>query len=639
MCGICGIATTDPRRPVDEEVVERMAEALVHRGPDGQGTFVAEGVGLGVRRLAIVDLETGDQPIANEDGSVVVVCNGEIYNHVELRAELERAGHRFRTRSDVETIAHLYEDLGPGCVERLRGMFAFALWDARRSRLVLARDRLGIKPLVWARTREGIAFGSEFKALLAGGLVEAALDPAAVDDVFAWGWVVTPRSACAGVSRLPAGHLLVWENGREELRRWYTLPLLDARERPQLSEAEWAEGLLARLEDAVRIHLRSDVPVGVWLSAGIDSSGVAALAARMLGRTVDAFSLEFDDPRYDEVGGARTLDRFPGYDLRGHRTLHTDADFGLLPTCVWHGEEFVGRGFGSLRQRIAWLTASRVKVALAGEGADEMLCGYWWYKADRRMRAVSRLVGGHGPWRGKAPRTEGRERALRLARAPLGPGSERFRAATGPLGSEARRDLYSPNLARAVDACRPPPPDVPPGLADRHPVEWLQYWDVTTRMHDYIVHSLDHHSMAWSVEVRVPFLDHEVAEWCLAMPPRFKQSRPEKRVLRHALARELPSEIVSRPKRGLGGPSSRWLRGDLPPFAEELLSPESLEAKGWFDARRVVRTRELHRARAADRSEQLLAVLQVQLWDEIFVQGRSRDDFDVGTPADVGAGA
>src|SRR5687767_6699317 len=249
MCGICGLATNDPSQPVEETIIARMASALVHRGPDGQGALVAPGVGLGVRRLAIVDLETGDQPIASEDGSVVVVCNGEIYNHVELREDLIRAGHRFCTRSDVETIVHLYEDLGVDCVQRLRGMFAFALWDAPKRRLVLARDRLGIKPLAWARTADGIAFASEYKALLAAGMVEPRLDPAALDDLFAWGWVLQPRTLCAGVQRLEAGHVLVFEEGREEIRRWWSPPFVDESDRPRLTEEEWAEGLLARLED------------------------------------------------------------------------------------------------------------------------------------------------------------------------------------------------------------------------------------------------------------------------------------------------------------------------------------------------------------------------------------------------------
>jgi len=620
----------DPTRPVDEALILRMTGALTHRGPDGEGAHVSAGIGLGVRRLAIVDLETGDQPIANEDGSIVVVCNGEIYNHVELREGLVRAGHRFRTRSDVETIVHLYEDLGPDCVHRLRGMFAFALWDAARARLVLARDRLGIKPLVWARTREGLSFGSEFKALLAGGLVEPALEPAAVDDLFGWGWIVTPRSSCAGVHRLPAGHILLYENGREQLRRWWAPPFLHERDRPRLSEGEWAEGLLARLEHAVRIHLRSDVPVGVWLSGGIDSSGVAALAARILGRTVDAFSLEFEDPKYDEVGSTRTLDRFPGYDLQGYRTRHTDRDFGLLPRGVWHGEE-LGRGFGGLRQDIAKLTASRVKVALAGEGADEMLCGYWWYKANRRMRWISRFLGLGGRWMKRPSRRGGRERTLRLARAPTGPGPERFQAAAGPLWSEDRRRFFAGDLVRAIDENPPLPPRAPVELQGLHPVEWLQYWDITTRMHDHIVQTLDRHSMAWSVEVRVPFLDHEVAEWCLAMPPGLKQARPEKRVLRRALADELPPEILQRQKRGLSGPSDHWLRETLPPFVEELLSPATLRSKGWFDPEHVARTLEIHRAGHADWSAQLRSVLQVQMWDEIFIRGRSPDDFDQGS--------
>jgi asparagine synthase (glutamine-hydrolysing) len=454
------------------------------------------------------------------------------------------------------------------------------------------------------------------------------LDPAAIDDLFAWGWVLQPRTMCAGVERLRAGHVLVFERGREEVRRWWSPPFVDERDRPRLTEEEWAEGLLARLEDAVRVHLRADVPVGAWLSGGVDSSGVAALAARVLGRTVDTFSLGFDDPGFDEVGSVRTLDAFPGYDLRAHRSRHTSEDFRLLPRCVWSGENPVGRGFGSVRQRIARMTVAEVKVALAGEGADEMLGGYWWYKADRRMRHVSRALAFTRRWRVIPPRTEGAERVLRLARAPTGPGPERFRAAVGPLGSENRRRLYSPELARAIEGNPSSPPDAIPGLSSKHPVDWLQYWDLTTRMHDYIVETLDRHTMAWSLEVRVPFLDHEVAEWCLAMPPEFKQARREKRVLRRALRSDLPAEILARRKRGLGSPSAAWLRGELPRFAEDLLSADSLTAKGWFDPARVARIRTAHRRRRVNRQEQLLAVLQIQAWDEIFLRGRSPDDFE-----------
>jgi asparagine synthase (glutamine-hydrolysing) len=619
MCGICGHITRDPRASVDESTLRRMTDSLVHRGPDGEGFHRAPGVGLGVRRLAIVDLKTGDQPIANEDGSIVVVCNGEIYNHVELRAELERAGHRFGTRSDVETIVHLYEDLGLESLHRLRGMFAFAIWDATRRRLVLARDRFGIKPLVWSPTRDGIAFASEFKALLAGDLVDPALDPAAIDDLFSWGWVVTPRSACAGVRRLPAGHLLVYEGGREEVRRWWTPPLLRGDEPPALSEGEWAEGLLARLEEAVRLHLRSDVPVGAWLSGGIDSSGVAALAARILGRTIDTFSLEFEDPDYDEVGSTRTLDRFPGYDLRGFRTRYSDETRVPLPRGLWHGEDLGSSG--GVRQAIAKLTASRVKVALAGEGADEMLGGYWWYKWDRGMRLFSRLQRVREKWRESEP--VGRERRIvRLARVEEGPGPEPFQILVGQQGAEIRREFYSDALIAALDTSPAAPLPTPPEIAKRDPVEWLQYWDITIRMQNFILDTLDHHSMAWSIEMRVPFLDHEVAEWCLAMPPSLKRGRPEKKVLRRALAEDLPREILERPKRPLRGSP-----GDLPPFAAELLSPEKLREKGWFDPESV--THALAQNRGLDQGE-LRSVLRVQLWDELFVQGRGPDDFELG---------
>ena len=317
---------------------------------------------------------------------------------------------------------------------------------------------------------------------------------------------------------------------------------------------------------------------------GIDSSAVAALAARILGRTVDAFSLEFADPEYDEVGSARTLDEFrdtrPGAPIR-----FAENDPRALLRGVWHGEE-LGRGSGNLRQRISELTASRVKVALAGEGSDEMLCGYWWYKRDRRMRWVSRLSRARDRWWRTGPSVSSDERTRRLARVSSGPGPEPFRALAGPSGSENRRGFYSVDLARALDADPPTQPQVPAELQNRDPVEWLQYWDVTTRMHDHIVQTLDRHSMAWSIEVRVPFLDHEVAEWCLAIPPRLKRARPEKRVLRRALARDLPPEILARPKRGLRGPPAGWLGPRPLRFVADLLSPEGLRAKGWFDPER-----------------------------------------------------
>src|SRR5215204_2829840 len=280
MCGICGVVAADPRRPIDAEMVRAMTDTLWHRGPDGEGYHVTDGVGLGMRRLSIVDLATGDQPIASEDGSLVLVCNGEIYNHVELRRELERAGHRFRTRSDVEVILHLYEDRGPSCVQALRGMFAFALWDGSRRRLVLARDRLGIKPLHYAIAPDGLYFGSEAKAILASGAIIPRVDAAAMHELFTFGFPLAPRTMIESVRRLAPAHVLVYEAGAITMAPYWD-PGPSPGERALVrSDDEWAEALFACLDESVRLHMRSDVPVGAWLSPGLDSSGIVALMCR-----------------------------------------------------------------------------------------------------------------------------------------------------------------------------------------------------------------------------------------------------------------------------------------------------------------------------------------------------------------------
>ncbi|MGH7543600.1 MAG: asparagine synthase (glutamine-hydrolyzing), partial [Gemmatimonadota bacterium] len=278
MCGIGGIVHADPRRPVPREDLERMAAAMRHRGPDGDGHWHGPGAGLAVRRLAIIDPRTGDQPLSNEDGSVILVCNGEIYNHVELRQELLDRGHRFRSGSDAEVIVHLYEELGPSAVQRLRGMFAFGLWDVSRRRLLLARDRLGIKSIVYVVTAEGLAFASETKALVAAERVDPSIDPRAVGQLLTLGFVQGPRTFFQGVRRLSPGHGLTCETGRIEHRRYWDVPLIPLAERPRRTDAEWSDGLKDKLDEAVRLHLRSDVPVAAWLSGGIDSSAIAALA-------------------------------------------------------------------------------------------------------------------------------------------------------------------------------------------------------------------------------------------------------------------------------------------------------------------------------------------------------------------------
>ncbi|MEO5700702.1 MAG: asparagine synthase (glutamine-hydrolyzing) [Casimicrobiaceae bacterium] len=629
MCGICGMAWDDPTRPAEVVELRRMASALVHRGPDSEGVHAAAGVGLGIRRLAIIDIAHGDQPIANEDGSVVVVCNGEIYNHVELRTRLVAAGHRFRTGSDVEVIVHLYEEHGADFVHHLRGMFAIALWDARAQALLLVRDRLGIKPLHYARTRDGIVFASEQKAILAIGAVEAEPDPQALRDVFSHTRVVGPRTMVKGILRLQAGHCLTFACGQVTITQWWDarFPARDAYERGVSAHA-WAEGLRAKLDESVRLHLRSDVPVGAWLSAGIDSSAVTALAVAAGQRGMPTFTLRFEDPRFDELRTQRGLDDFPAYGLAGHRVLCSRADLDRLPQAIRHGEDMMLASIVVSQLVIAEASARSVKVVLTGEGSDEVLGGYSWYPTLRAMQplfalpgVVRRAIAGWGPierrWPGAASVLAG-DAAMDF---------ERYARSVTHLRAQAMGDaVLVPDLRadgrQSDDGIAIAP--APDGFATWHPFAQMQYWDLKHRLADAVVQGLDRASMAHSVEARVPFLDHEVVEFCARIPPAVKMRwLTEKAVLRAAMADVLPREIAQRKKFAMQAPGDDWMRGLLPGFAEELLSPQALQDAGYFDAAGVARLRAAHRAGTANHGKVLMGVLGLQIWDDIFRrQGR-----------------
>ena len=623
MCGIGGVVHADPRRPVRPEDLERMSAALRHRGPDGDGRWAGPGAGLAVRRLAIIDPETGDQPLANEDGTVVLVCNGEIYNHVELRLELLARGHRFRSGSDAETIVHLYEELGPSAVERLRGMFALALWDVSRRRLLLARDRLGIKSLVYAVSADGLAFASETKALLAAERVDPSLDPRAVGQLLTLGFVQGPRTFFEGVRRLSPGHWLTWEAGRIEQRRYWDVPLTPSAERPRRSAAEWGEGLEEKLDETVRLHLRSDVPVASWLSGGIDSSAITALACRRLDDPMKAVSLTFEDADADEVGTLRTLADFPGFNIDVTTVECGFRDLAWYPAAVWHAEEPTGKGLEIPRLLLSRATGTLGKVVLTGEGADEVLAGYGWYRIEKALRPLART-----PWALR------RALAALLSRArpwtagalsqPGETGLSRFASMVRPGGAETARRLLTPAFSRrALEGGTPFDPVRLPDILSRcHPLERLQYLELQTRLPDYVNLLVDRQAMAWSVEARLPFLDHELVEYCMRIPPSLKlRRRTEKYVLRRAMRGVVPEEILRRRKRPLVAPHRRWMVGALPGFAHQLLNGESLRAKGYFEARQVDRLRRVASTGARGASEALIAVLAVQVWDEIFVRG------------------
>lgn len=627
MCGICGIAWTHPERTVAAETLRRMAASLRHRGPDSEGFLVAPGVGLGFRRLSIVDLETGDQPISNEDGTVTVICNGEIYNHVELRRRLVAAGHRFATASDVEVIVHLYEEHGLDFVQHLRGMFGLALWDARRKRLVLARDRLGIKPVHYAITGDGLFFGSEQKAILASGAVQPLPDARSLRQLFSYGRIVAPRTIVTGIRRLPAGHTLTWSEGRADIRQFWEATFPSRSDYDEsVPEQEWADGLREKLTESVSLHLSSDVPLGAWLSAGIDSSSVTALMSRLLPPPVQTFTLRFEDPAFDELRAQKGLDDYPQYRLAGHRIVCRHADMQRLPRAIWHAEDSLLGAVGVGQLMVAEATAAHVKVVLTGEGSDEILGGYPWYPTMRMLapvfllpqsarRMIAGLPGVRQRWPGAAATIAG----------PREMNFERFsRSITHLRGSPDGADVLASDILAGHrhgddgDDAAPPPA----GFETWHPFARLQYFDIKHRMGDGVVLGLDRTSMAYSVEARVPFLDHELVEFCARIPPRVKMKwLREKHVLRRAMEGVLPRDIVDRKKRGLQVPMDTWLRDTLPPFAAELLCERALRLSGYFDPGKVAALLARHRSGRENFGQILSAVLGVQVWDDLFVRG------------------
>jgi len=627
VCGIAGLAFRDPERAPDPAALRRMADILRHRGPDGEGFHVAPGIGLAFRRLAIIDLATGGQPIANEDGTVVVVCNGEIYNHVELRARLSAAGHRFRTASDVETIVHLYEEHGDRFVDHLRGMFAIALWDAPRRRLLLARDRFGIKPLYYAVTGDALAFGSEQKAILASGMVAPEPDLQGIRQLLTHGRTVTPRTIVRGIAKVPPGCIVAWSRGEAATSRYWDVsfpPRDDYERRP---EREWVEGLREKLAESVRLHMVSDVPIGAWLSGGIDSSSVAALMSTMAADPVKTFTMRAREAAYDELRGARALDTFPAFRLDGHHVLCGSEDFELLPKAVWHTEGQVLASIATGQMRIAQASAEHVKVVMCGEGSDEMLGGYSWYPTLPVLEALFLLPAGVRRWIADVPAIRRRwPGAAGTIAGPREMSFARYSASISHLATQsAATRLLSREVRDALQRAGPVVDEMPPpaGLASWHPFARMQYFDIRHRLGDGVVLNLDASSMAHSVEARVPFLDHELAEFCARIPPSVKMKRlREKYVLRRAMERLLPREIAWRPKLPMRAPYDPWRGRELPAFAREELSGARLRESGYFDPAAVAAAIELHRTRREDLGHALSAVLGVQLWDRLFRRGR-----------------
>jgi asparagine synthase (glutamine-hydrolysing) len=614
MCGICGIAS--PVGAPDADRLAAMSRALVHRGPDSGGEHFDGPIALAARRLSIIDLEGGDQPIASEDGSCVVVQNGEIYNFPELRRELEREGHVFRTRCDTEIHLHLYERYGTEYPRRLRGMFAVALWDAKRRRLVLARDRYGIKPLYYRHVGGELQFASELRALPRG---EIDLD--ALEAFLAFNSIPAPYSIFRETRKLPAGHVLVWtEDGDAHLERYARPGPVKVEEMRGDDEAELIEELRARLRDSVRAHLLADVPVGVLLSGGVDSAVLAALAAQETSGPLHTFTIGFEERSFDERADARRVAE--RYGTNHHELLVKPDPTLLLQTLADVFDEPFADSSALPTYLVSKLAAEHVKVALSGEGGDELFGGYYTYAADLladRFAGLARLA---RPFVERLPTSTAKAsfdyKAKRFVRAAHLPPLERHHGWKEIFSTDARTELTGRSAAfDPVDVYRRRYRETEgsDGLSRLQDVDFGIY------LVDDLLVKTDRASMAHSLEVRVPFLDSVVTNFAFALPTRHKIRGLSKKVLlRKAAEPLLPREVVHGRKRGFSIPAAAWLRGELAPFARETLSPETLGRQGFFDPQVVSRLLTEHVAGVEDRSRQLWGLLAFTLWYERHVE-------------------
>ena len=645
MCGITGMFDTRGARNFERATLHRMNEAQHHRGPDGGELHLEPGVGLGHRRLSIIDLATGQQPLFNEDGSVVIVFNGEIYNYQELVPELQALGHVFRTHSDTEVIVHAWESWGPACVQRLRGMFAFALWDRNQQTFFVARDRLGVKPLHYALLDDGtLVFGSELKTLLAHGGLSRDIDPLAVEEYFALGYVAEPRCIFRQARKLPAGHMLLLRRGQPLAAPqpyWDLRFTLDRRIGLQDACAE----LDARLHESVRLRMIADVPLGAFLSGGVDSSAVVAHMAELSQGPVNTCSMAFADPAFNEAEFARMVaDRY----RTNHFVDMVDSDdFGLVDTLAAMYDEPYADSSAVPTYRVCQLARTHVKVALSGDGGDETFGGYRRYRMhlmEERMRSALPLalrrplfgtLGRFYPKADWAPQVLRAKTTFEgMARSPV----QAYFHSVSHLRQPLRDGLFSPALKRELGGYSAQE------VFERHArragtddaLALIQYIDLKTWLIDDINTKVDRASMRHGLEVREPLMDHELLEWAATLPSTLKISGGEgKHVFKKALEPRLPHDVLYRPKMGFSVPLARWFRGPLRQRLRASLLGGAMADTGWFDLRLMGRLVEQHESGAYDHSRALWTLLMFDAFLRNVVGGSS----PTAAPAQVVAAA
>jgi asparagine synthase (glutamine-hydrolysing) len=622
MCGITGRVNYDPLWPIDRGVLAAMTDAVAHRGPDAAGYHVAPGIGLGHRRLSIIDLSTGDQPLSNEDGTIWTVFNGEIYNFADVRAELAAYGHRFKTGSDTEVIVHGYEQWGERAVEKFRGMFAFAVWDAPRRRLLLARDRVGVKPLYYAELPgRGIVFGSELKSLLEDPDVPRAWRPDAIDAYLTLLYVPAPATIYAGIHKLEPGHVLVAENGGVRVSRYWDLTFTGDGDPSR--EDEYLERLDALLADSVSLRQIADVPLGAFLSGGIDSSAVAAYMVETSARPPITISVGFDHAAYDELAHARLVAGHLGCEFHP-RTVTADI-VSLLPKLAWHFDEPFADSSAVPTYYVSKAARELVTVALSGDGGDELWAGYARHRVERweqRGRAVLGPASAAAGALGRAlPLSLKGARALRH----LGAGPDQacaLKHAYGMFEPDAKTRLYSGDFAASIRGADPFARfrEIYARCASPDGVDRAMYVDVHTYMVDDILTKVDRMSMAVSLEARDPLLDHRLLEFAASVPSSLKiRNGRGKYLLRKVLQRRIPAAILERGKHGFAAPIAEWLRGPLAPMADALLADGRLRDRGVFDQREISRLWREHREGRAEHPHRLWQLVMLELWFRRFI--------------------
>jgi asparagine synthase (glutamine-hydrolysing) len=627
MCGIAGFVTRERDARNEQErraLVQQMCDVIRHRGPDDQGEFVGDGAALGMRRLSIIDLAGGHQPIRNENCTVWIVFNGEIYNYRELRADLVARGHSFYTDTDTETIVHAYEEWGEGGFLRLRGMFAIALWDRHTRTLLLARDRLGIKPLHYAVHDGGLAFGSEIKSILASGAVARSLDPAALEHYLSFLYTPPDTSMFSGIRKLPPGHLLRWTDGRTSVQRYWALPP-DESFTGTLDEA--AERLTTVLADAVRSHLVSDVPIGALLSGGIDSSLVVGLMARASPQAIKTFSIGFDEPAFDELDAARVVARHFGTD---HHELVVRPDaMQIVDRLVEHFDEPFGDSSAIPTWYVSQMARRHVTVVLSGDGGDELFGGYDRYLPHPRVASFDAVAGTvgrkaadilwpllpHG-WKGKnflrhvAQDSRGRYLdSLRFFQADEIPA-----LLTADLRNAIGSRAHAPRARQRFERFASLP----------WPSQMMRF-DLETYLPEDILTKVDRMSMAHSIESRVPLVDHEVVTFAASLPSWMKvQGGERKRVLKRAAAAVLPAEVIARRKQGFGVPLGTWFRAPLRELMVDTLQSPLARQRGYFESRFIDRVIGEHLSGKRDHTLRLWQLLMLELWHRKYLD-RSRE--------------